>query len=216
MRFTYLKKLGWKGFVDGKDSGIMSVAPLARINASDGYATPKASELRDMFFKTLGGHPCHFTLANHWARVIEMVYAAERMNELINDPETASDNVRTLPTQTPSVGIGVVEAPRGVLIHHYETDERGLMKKANLHVATQHNAGRMALGVDKAAKALIKGPKVDEATLNKIEMVFRAYDPCDACATHSLPGETPLLFTFRRSSDGSIIEEVKSSDIRGR
>jgi F420-non-reducing hydrogenase large subunit len=214
MRFTHLKKIGWKGWKDGADSGIMSVAPLARINASDGYATPKANELREMFFKTLGGRPCHFTLANHWARVIEMVYAAERMNELINDPEIMSDNVRTLPTQTPTVGIGVVEAPRGVLIHHYETDEKGLLTKVNLHVATQHNAARMGLGVDKAAKALIKGPNVDQGTLNKIEMVFRAYDPCDACATHTVKGETPLVFNFRRSSDGSTIRRVTSGEIR--
>jgi len=216
MRFSYLKKLGWKGWTDGADNGIMSVAPLARINASDGYTTPKANELRDMFFKTLGGHPCHFSLANHWARVIEMVYAAEKMNELINDPEIASDNTRTLPTQKPSVGIGVVEAPRGVLIHHYESDEKGILTKVNLHVATQHNAARIGLGVDKAAKALIKGPDVDQGTLNMIEMVFRAYDPCDACATHSLPGETPLIFNFRRSGSGEVIKQISSSEIRKR
>ena len=214
MRFPYLKKVGWKGFVDGPDSGVMAVAPLARINAADGFATPRASELREVFFKTLGGRPCHMTLANHWARVIEMVYAAERMNELLADDEIYSDTVRTIPTEKPTVGIGVVEAPRGSLIHHYETDEKGLLTKVNLIVATAHNAARMALGVDKAAKAFVKGPTIDQGTLNLIEMTFRAYDPCDACATHSLPGETPLIFNFRRSSDGSVIKQVSANDVR--
>jgi len=101
-----------------------------------------------------------------------------------------------------------------VLIHHYESDEKGILTKVNLHVATQHNAARMGLGVDKAAKALIKGPDVDQGTLNMIEMVFRAYDPCDACATHSLPGETPLIFNFRRSGSGETIKQISSSEIR--
>ena len=214
MRFPFLKKVGWKGFKEGADNGILAVAPLARINASEGYATPRAQELREVFFKTLGGRPCHFTLANHWARVIEMVYAAERMIELLDDPEIYAEQVRVLPTQTPTVGVGVVEAPRGVLIHHYESDERGLIKRANLIVATAHNAARMALGVDKAAKAFVKGPNVDQGTLNLIEMTFRAYDPCDACATHSLPGETPLLFNFRSASDGSLVRQVDSRAVR--
>jgi len=213
MRFPFLKKVGWKGFVDGKDSGIYSVAPLARLNASDGMATPRAQEFYEMFFKTLG-KPCHFTLANHWARVVELVYAAERMVELLNDPEIANPNVRTIPKEKPTVGMGVVEAPRGTLMHHYETDERGIITKANLIVATAHNAGRMFMGVDKAAKAFVKGPNVDEGLLNLVEMTFRAYDPCHACATHSLPGEMPLILRFRKSSDGSVIREVRSDEIR--
>jgi F420-non-reducing hydrogenase large subunit len=207
VKFCYLKPVGWKGFVDGPESGIYCVAPLARLNASERMATPLAQKAREEYFATLG-YPVHHTLANHWARVIEMVYAAERMVELINDPEITSTNIRTLPTEKPSVGIGVVEAPRGTLIHHFETDERGLLTKVNLIVATQNNSARMAMSVEKAARALISGGQVSEGLLNKIEMAFRAYDPCHACATHSLPGEMPLVARIR-DARGQIIQELR-------
>ena len=132
-----------------------SVAPLARLNAADGMATEEAQRAYEEYFKTLGGKPVHHTLANHWARVIEMLYAAERINELVNDPDITSDDIRTIPTEKPTVGIGVVEAPRGTLIHHYETDEKGIITKVNLIVATQNNSARIAMSVDKAAKDLI-------------------------------------------------------------
>jgi F420-non-reducing hydrogenase large subunit len=192
MKFTFLKPRGWKGFVEGPDTSIYSVAPLARLNAADGMATPKAQAAYEEFFKTLGGKPVHHTLANHWARVIEMIYAAERIVQLINDPEITSPEVRRLPTSVPKAGIGVVEAPRGTLFHHYETDENGLIRKANLIVATGNNAARIAMSVERAAKGLIKGGHVTEGLLNRIEMAFRAYDPCLGCATHSLPGHLPL------------------------
>jgi F420-non-reducing hydrogenase large subunit len=121
-----------------------------------------------------------------------MIYAAERMNELVNDPEITSHDVRRLPTAVPKTGIGVVEAPRGTLFHHYQTDERGLIRSANLVVATGNNAARIAMSVERAAKSLIQGGQVSEGLLNKIEMAFRAYDPCLGCATHSLPGHLPL------------------------
>ncbi|MGO8677319.1 MAG: Ni/Fe hydrogenase subunit alpha [Limisphaerales bacterium] len=192
MKFTFLKPRGWKGFVEGPETSIYSVAPMARLNASDGMATPRAQAAYEQFYKTLGGKPVHHTLANHWARVIEMIQAAERMCELVNDPEIASPDVRRLPTSVPKVGMGVVEAPRGTLFHHYETDERGLIRSANLVVATGNNAARIAMSVERAAKGLIKGGHVTEGLLNKIEMAFRAYDPCLGCATHSLPGHLPL------------------------
>ncbi len=193
IKFCYLKDVGWKGFVDGPESGVYSVAPLARLNAAEGMATPKAQEAYTEFYKTLGGKPVHHTLANHWARLIELLYAAERMHELANDPEITSPNVRTIPTATPKEGIGVVEAPRGTLIHHYQTDEKGVITKANLIVATQNNAARIAMSVDKAARSVIKNGKVDEGVLNLIEIAFRAYDPCHGCATHALPGQMPLI-----------------------
>ncbi|MFA6092625.1 MAG: Ni/Fe hydrogenase subunit alpha [Elusimicrobiota bacterium] len=202
VKFCYLKKLGWKGFIDGAESGVYSVAPLARLNVADGMATPRAQEAYEEYFKVLGGKPVHHTLANHWARVVEMVYAAERMVELLNDPEITSDDLRNIPTATPTVGVGVVEAPRGTLYHHYETDSNGVLTKVNLIVATQNNAARMAMSVEKAAKGLIKGGEVSEGLLNKVEMAFRAYDPCHACATHSLPGNMPLLATIRDASGG--------------
>ena len=192
MKFTYLKQRGWKDFVEGPDTGIYAVAPLARLNASDGMATPKAQAAYEDFYKTLGGKPVHFTLANHLARAIEMIYAAERMQELVNDPDIINPDVRRVPTSIPKEGFGVVEAPRGTLFHHYRTDERGCITMANLIVATQNNAARIAVSVDRAAKGLIKNGKVTEGLLNKVEMAFRAYDPCLGCATHSLPGHLPL------------------------
>jgi len=208
VKFPYLKQVGWKGFIDGAESGVYSVAPLARLNASDGMATSEAQTACDELYKTLGGKPVHMTLANHWARIVEMIQAAERCVELVNDLEITSKDIRTIPTKTPTVGIGIVEAPRGTLIHHYETDERGLITKVNLIVATAHNGARIAMGVDKAAKGLIHGGKVNDGLLNMIEMAFRAYDPCNACATHSLPGEMPLLVQIR-DERGNLIQELK-------
>ena len=208
VKFCYLKPLGWKGFIDGPETSIYSVAPLARLNAADGMATPEAQKAYEEYFATLGGKPVHFTLANHWARVIEMLQAAERIRELVNDPEITGKTIRTIPTATPTVGIGVVEAPRGTLFHHYETDEKGLIKKANLIVATQGNSARMAMGVEKSAKGLIHQGKVDDGLLNMIEMAFRAYDPCHGCATHSLPGEMPLIVSIRDVS-GRVVQEIR-------
>jgi len=192
MKFTFLKQRVCDGFTEGPDSSIYSVAPLARLNAADGMATLRAQTAYEEFFKVLGGKPVHHTLANHWARVIEMIYAAERIEQLVNDPEITSPDVRRIPTAVPKTGIGVVEAPRGTLFHHYETDERGVITMANLIVATGNNAARIAMSVERAAKSLIHGGNVSEGLLNKIEMAFRAYDPCLGCATHTLPGHTPL------------------------
>ncbi len=208
VKFCYLKGVGWKGFTDGAESGIYSVAPLARLNASDGMATPEAQKAYEEFFNTFGEKPVHHTLANHWARVIEMVYAAERIVELVNDPEITSTNLRVIPTTSPTVGVGVVEAPRGTLFHHYETDEDGILRKVNLIVATQNNSARMAMSVEKAAKGLIHGGEVSDGLLNKVEMAFRAYDPCHACATHSLPGQMPLVLNVYNAR-GEIVHQQK-------
>ena len=193
VKFCYLKPLGWKGFKDGEDTSVYSVAPLARLNAADGMATPEAQKAYEEYFSTLGGKPVHHTLANHWARVVEMIQAAEIIKELVYDPDITKDDIRTIPTEKPKVGIGVVEAPRGTLIHHYETDDNGVLTKVNLVVATQNNSARIAMSVDKAARGLIHEGKASDGLLNMIEMAFRAYDPCNACATHSLPGNVPIV-----------------------
>jgi len=205
----YLKPLGWHGFTDGAESGIYSVAPLARLNAADGMATPLAQEAYEELYATLGGKPVHHTLANHWARVVELLYATERLKELADDPELVDPNVRTLPTATPREGVGVVEAPRGTLYHHYVTDDRGIVEQANLIVATQNNSARMAMSVEKAAKGLISKGNVSEGILNKVEMAFRAYDPCFGCATHTLFGEMPLEITVRQKDSGEVLNTVK-------
>jgi len=210
IKFLFLKNVGWNGFEDGKDSGVYAVAPLARLNVSNGMPTPKAHAAYEQYFETLGGKPVHQTLATHWARVIEMVYAAERFQELANDPETFSPDVRTIPTETPEKGVGVIEAPRGTLFHHYETDGSGIITAANLLVATQNNAARIAMSVDKSARALIKEGKVDDGVLNLVEMAFRAYDPCHGCATHALPGQMPLAVRIYDSTH-QLIRELKQN-----
>ncbi len=207
VKFPYLKPLGWRGFTDGTDTSLYAVAPLARLNVSDGMATPKAHEAYEEFYKILGAKPVHHTLANHYARVVEMIQAAEKMVELINDPEITSDHIRVIPFEKPTVGVGVVEAPRGTLFHHYETDERGILTKVNLIVATQNNSARIAMSVDKAAKGLIRKGQISDGLLNKIEMAFRAYDPCNACATHAL-GQMPLRVNIKDIT-GNIIQTIR-------
>ena len=208
IKFTYLKKLGWKGFVDGKESGVYRVAPLARLNVSEGMATPLAQEAYQKLYSVLGGKPVHSTLAFHWARLVEALYASERVLELAHDPEITSPDIVNLPTKTPKEGIGIVEAPRGTLIHHYQTDDRGILTKVNLIVATVNNAAAMNMSIDKAARSLIKKGKVSDGILNMVEMAFRAYDPCHACATHSLPGRMPLEVNIH-DAKGDLIKKLK-------
>jgi F420-non-reducing hydrogenase large subunit len=193
LKFPYLKARGWKGFTDGMESGVYRAAPLARLNVAEGMSTPIAHEQWERMMQTLGGRPVHNTLAYHWARVIELVNAAETALELARDPEITDPNIRTVPTATPTEGVGVVEAPRGILYHHYITDEKGILKQVNLIVGTTNNYAALNLSVKKASKALIESTgNLTEGILNMIEMAFRAYDPCMGCATHSLPGQMPL------------------------
>lgn len=207
VKFPYLKKIGWKGFVDGKDSGIYRVAPLARLNVSDGMATPLAQAEYEKMYKTLGGKPAHTTLAFHWARLIEALYAAERMLELAQDRDITDPNIRNIPTATPEEGIGVVEAPRGTLIHHYKTDKNGILTEVNLIVATLNNSAAICMSIEKAARNLIKGGKISDGVLNMVEMAFRAYDPCFACATHLLQGQTSVIVNIR-NTQGEIIQTL--------
>jgi len=207
LKFPYLKKVGWKGFVDGQDSGVYKATPLSRLNAADGMATPLAQEHYDKMYETLGGKPVHHTLATHWARLIELLYATERWVELATDPEITSKEYRVLPTETPTEGIGCVEAPRGTLTHHYTTDERGLVTTANLIVGTTNNNAPISMSVKQAAQGLIHKGEVNQGLLNMVEMAFRAYDPCFGCATHSLPGRMPLEVNLR-APDGSVIRQL--------
>ena len=191
IKFPYLKKIGWQGLKDGKDSGIYRVGPLGRLNAAEGMATPLADKEYKRMFETLGGKSVNATLAFHWARLIELLYATERVMELVKDSEITSQHVRD-PVGEPGEGVGVIEAARGTLIHHYKLDKKGLIEKANLIVATTNNSGAIAMSIRDAAKGVIKKGKVDNGILNMVEMAFRAYDPCFACATHILPGGMPL------------------------
>lgn len=208
LKFPFLKKIGWDGFKEGAGTSIYQAAPLARLNAADGMATPKAQAEYEKMYDTLGGKPSHKLLAAHWARLIELLYSAERMAELIEDDEIVDPNVRVLPSTTPSEGVGIIEAPRGTLTHHYWTDENGIVTKANLVVGTTNNNAPISMAVRKAAQKFIKsGGEVSQGLLNMVEMAFRLFDPCFSCATHSLPGQMPLTVEIKNES-GETIETV--------
>ena len=190
-KFTYLKRIGWKGLTDGPESGIYRVGPLGRLNAADGMATPQANEEYKRLFDTLGGKPVNSTLAYHWARLVELLYAAEHTLELARDPDITRTDLRN-PVGSPGEGVGVVEAARGTLFHHYKLDGEGLVEKVNLIVATTNNYSDICISIRDAAKGLIRNGEASDGLLNMVEMAFRAYDPCFGCSTHYLPGTAPL------------------------
>ena len=190
-KFPYLKQVGWKGQIAGPESGVYRVGPLGRLNSSNGMATPLAQAEYEVMYKTLGGKPVHGTLAFHWARLIELLYATERAMELVRDPEITSTNIRNKPGKH-GEGVGIVEAARGTLIHHYKLDKDALVKDVNMIVATTNNYPAICMSIRDAAKGLIHDGKFDEGLLNKVEMAFRAYDPCFGCATHHAIGQMPL------------------------
>jgi F420-non-reducing hydrogenase large subunit len=198
LKFPYLRKIGWNGFTEGQASGVYQATPLSRLNAADGMATPLAQEEYERMYSTLGGKPVHATLVMHWARLVELLYASEHCLELAQDPEITSTDLRAKIDKVPAEGIGIVEAQRGTLTHHYWTDENGIVTKANLIVGTTNNNAAICMSLKKAAQGIIKqGVTVTDGILNMMEMAFRAYDPCFSCATHHLPGTMPLVVNFR-------------------
>lgn len=215
LKYPYLKKIGWKGFVDGMDSGVYKATPLARLNVADGMATPLAQAEYERYFETLTGDrsgkiPVNSTLATHWARVVELMFACEATLEQAKDEEITSDHILEPPTGIVGEGVGIVEAPRGTLTHHYKTDQNGIVTEANLIVGTTNNNAPITMSIKRAAEGLIKkGNVITDGILNRIEMAFRAYDPCFGCATHSLPGEMPLELVIHSAANGEIIEVVR-------
>ncbi len=215
LKFPYLKHFGWHGFVDGQQSGIYQATPLSRLNVADRMTTPLAQAEFERFYDSFGAKgkasngrnlPIHHRLATHWARLIELLYAAERMVQILQHPDICDPNVRQVVQSRAGVGIASVEAPRGTLTHHYETDDNGLLTKVNLIVGTTNNNAPISLSIMKAAKGLIKGGVFDEGILNKVEMAFRLYDPCCSCATHAL-GKAPLELTLRNAS-GQVLDRI--------
>jgi F420-non-reducing hydrogenase large subunit len=215
LKYPYLKKIGWKGFVDGVDSGVYKASPLSRLNVSDGMATPLAQAEYERYYETLTGDksgktPVNATLATHWARVVELVFACEATLMLAKDDEITSDKIHNPPQSIIGEGIGIVEAPRGTLTHHYKTDQNGFITEANLIVGTTNNNAPITMSIKKAAEGLIKkGTKITDGILNRIEMAFRAYDPCFGCATHSLAGEMPLELVIHDAESGEIIQTAR-------
>jgi F420-non-reducing hydrogenase large subunit len=208
LKFPYLKKIGWKGFIEGQNSGVYQATPLSRLNASDGMATPLAQIEYERLYGTLGGKPVHATLVMHWARLVELLYSAERCLELAMDSDITGKELRAQLGSITGEGVGIVEAQRGTLTHHYQTDSQGIVTKVNIIVGTTNNHAAISMSLKKAAKGLIKkGVEITEGTLNMIEMAFRAYDPCFSCATHRLPGEMPMILEIR-DARGELLQRV--------
>jgi len=211
LKFPYLRKIGWQGFVEGQNSGVYHATPLSRLNAADGMATPLAQKEYERMYSTLGGKPVHATLAMHWARLIELLYSAERLLELALDPDIVKNDLRAKLGPIPGEGVGIVEAQRGTLTHHYWTDDKGIVKKVNIIVGTTNNNAAICMSIKKAAEGFIKkGTEVSDGILNLIEMAFRAYDPCFSCATHCLPGQMPVTVEIRKA-DGELLQKLSRS-----
>ncbi|MDP2896712.1 MAG: Ni/Fe hydrogenase subunit alpha [bacterium] len=191
LKFPYAKKWGAFSMDLDSPSGIYRTNTLARINVCDRISTPLAqAELEE--FRAKFGRPAQQTLLYNWARLIELLYNAELAVQLLNDPEITSKEIRVAVKPRAARGVGSVEAPRGTLIHDYETDAEGLITNCNLIVGTTHNNAPINMSVKQAAKALIKNGKYDQGILNRVEMAIRAYDPCLSCATHDFDGKVPV------------------------
>jgi len=201
LKFPFLTHLG-------REKGWNRVGPLARINVCDHIPTPLAEQERQAFFEFCGDQgPCNRSLYYHWARLIELLHCAEVVKDLLNDPEILSDDL-VRQGQRRSEGIGVLEAPRGTLIHHYEADEKGKITRCNLIVSTTHNNQAMNEAVkDVAQKTLDQKNRITEGMLNGVEVAIRAYDPCLSCATHAI-GQMPLKVELY-DDQGILIEEKR-------
>jgi len=178
LKFPYYKKLGWP-------AGVYRVGPLGRLNVADKISTPLANE-EFKRFKALSDGPVEPSLYMHYARLIEAIYAAERARQLLEDPDILSTDIRAQPKDLTGQGVGVIEAPRGTLFHHYRTDETGKLTKVNLIIATGHNNWAMSKSVEEVAKEYVDGAHLTEGMLNRVEAAIRAYDPCLSCSTHAV------------------------------
>jgi F420-non-reducing hydrogenase large subunit len=187
LKFPYMKKAGKFSMDLANPSGIYRTNTLARLNVCDRLSTPLAQAELEEYRKSFG-RPVQLTFLYHWARLIELLHNAERIVELLNDPEITSTDIRKAVTPRAARGVGCVEAPRGTLIHDYETDANGIVTNVNLIVGTTHNNAPINMSVKQAATSLIKNGKYDQGLLNTVEMTIRAYDPCLSCATHNLDG----------------------------
>jgi NAD-reducing hydrogenase large subunit len=199
LKFPYYIPLGFP-------NGSYRVGPLGRVNACDDIDTPEASAELSAFRSLTPDGIVHFTMYTHYARLIEALYALERMEELLEDPDITGSDLRITSSDLQPEGIGVIEAPRGTLIHHYWVDEKGAMTQANLIVATGHNNYAMNRGVEMVAKEYIRGGQVTEGIMNRLEHVIRCYDPCLSCSTHAV-GRMPLALELM-SPDGILINRI--------
>ena len=200
LKFPFYKGLGWP-------DGVYRVNSLARLNVADKVSTPLAAAEHQEFKQLGNGKPVRESLYYHYGRAIEMLYAAERMRELLEDDEIVSPEVRVKVDRRAGEGVGVLEAPRGTLFHHYWADDMGKVTRVNLIVATVQNNPAMNMAVKSAAKQFIKGDEVTEGLLNRVEMAIRCYDPCLSCATHAV-GKMPLVVELY-SPLGDMLDRVE-------
>ena len=205
----YLRKIEWKGFVDGEGTSLCSVGPLARFNVSEGYSTPLAQKEYEEMVEFFGGKPVYNIFAYHWARAIEILNQAEMIKEIAQDPDITDPETCAPLGEVSGEGVGIVEAPRGTLIHHYKTDSNAIVTDANLIVPTTFNKGSIQVAVKKAAKYFIKEGKVNEGILNFVEMAHRPYDLCLACATHAYPGYLPIQVEVY-SKDKKLLKKLRN------
>ena len=199
LKFPYYKKMGYP-------DGVYRVAPLGRLNVAECISTPLANE-EFKKFKAISEGPVEPSLYMHYARLIEDIYAAERTRELLEDPDILSTDIINDHYELTGRGVGVIEAPRGTLFHHYETDDNGQLNLVNLIVATGHNNWAMSTSVDMVAKAFVDPNNLTEGQLNRVEAAIRAYDPCLSCSTHAI-GKMPIVIEIR-GPDGELVQRVQ-------
>ena len=184
LKFPYYKKMGWPG-------GAYRVGPLGRLNAVDKIDTPLAQEEFEIYHHINDGKPVNHTLYYHYARLIEILYAIEKVREILDDTDLLGKDILNKKFDFKGEGVGVIEAPRGTLLHHYWAKPNGQLERVNLIVSTGHNNWAMSEAVDSVAKTYVKGPNVQEGMLNRVEAAIRAYDPCLSCSTHAI-GQMPI------------------------
>lgn len=203
MKFPYLKHLG-------REQGWNRVGPLARLNVCDVVPTPLAEAARQEMFAFAGTQPVNSILYSHWARLIEMLHCAELIETLLHDPELHSDDLRR--EGTPRLeGIGIIEAPRGTLTHHYQVDDKGKILRCNLIVSTTHNNEAMNRAVRWVARTMLdRQPEITESMLNHVEVAIRAFDPCLSCATHAL-GQMPLYLELYDSAGRLVQKRIREN-----
>jgi NAD-reducing hydrogenase large subunit len=202
--YSYLKSPYFRP--EGYPNGIYRVGPLARLNIVDRCGTPKADQ-EWIEFRALQRGVILSSFHQHYARLVEILFGIERIEQILNDPNILDQHVRAFAQPNKFEGIGVAEAPRGTLIHHYKIDENGLITWVNMIIATGHNSLAMNRSVRQVAEHYVKGTRLEEGMLNRVEAVIRCYDPCLSCSTHAI-GRMPLHIQLLGPS-GEILDEVK-------
>jgi NAD-reducing hydrogenase large subunit len=205
LRDSYLKAPFYKP--KGYPAGVYRVGPLARVNVADSFGTIRADAALQEFRQRFG-RPAHSALLYHYARLIEILYALERIRALVEDAQILDPHVRATAGVNALEGVGVIEAPRGLLVHHYKVDEKGAIVWANLIVATGHNNLAMGKSVQQVAEHFVHGPKIEEGMLNRFSAVIRAYDPCLSCSTHAT-GQVALRIQLL-DPQGELLDELVS------